>query len=482
MRIIDLQRRLREVGRIRIGEQVATSGGRSRPAKLEVFRLTSRDQAVIVAAAEHFGGTPEPWDDAPDGRQWQVKTTATEMVVVVPPGDMAFSQAYEQWTAGGCKVRCDGRWDHQGDKACHCDPEQRACAIHTRLSVMLPDLPGLGVWRLDTSGYYAAVELGGVVDLAAGFAERGQMLPARLRLEQRSVKRLKPDGKPETRRFAVPVLDLDVHPLALAGGTPVGITDGTQAAPSFTPVPPDLAIAPTASVADQVKSLGAGEEKPKRRNAATPIPATGARPRTAAEAADDDLAPPAMPKKASPAKKAAPTTPPPAPAATDAPATLVESLALVGLTAPKGLRRARELAGEHGHPLPMAIEEVTGDVLDLLVADLGLTRPAGGGEDHRVRRLGKMWAMVAEAWPDEDQQSRDARRKGLIAFVGDGATSSKALDEGGWRDLFDSLELIVNGSHELHLTSNGDWDLRPKRATPPRPPAKKAAAPHRATA
>ncbi len=46
-RIIDLQRRLREVGRIRIGEKVATSNGRSRPSKLSTFRFTSRDRQVI---------------------------------------------------------------------------------------------------------------------------------------------------------------------------------------------------------------------------------------------------------------------------------------------------------------------------------------------------------------------------------------------------------------------------------------------------
>jgi hypothetical protein len=294
MRILDLQRRLREVGRIRIGEQVATSNGRSRPAKLEVFRFTSRDQAVISAAADKFGGTVEPWE-SPDGQQWQVKTTANELPVVVPPGDMAFSQAYEQWTAGGCRVRCDGRWDHVGDKACHCDPENRSCAIHTRLSVMVPDLPGLGVWRLDTSGYYAAVELGGVVDLAAGFAEAGRLIPARLRLEQRSVKRIKPDGKTETRRFAVPVLDLDVHPMQLAGGTPVAI--GSGGGPGFEPVPVDLQLAPVAAVADQVKGLGDGTTPAKRRrNAATPIPATGAKPRTAAEAEGaGEVGPPVLP-------------------------------------------------------------------------------------------------------------------------------------------------------------------------------------------
>ena len=79
---------------------------------------------------------------------------------------------------------------------------------------------------------------------------------------------------------------------------------------------------------------------------------------------------------------------------------------------------------------------------------------------HRNR---KMWALVADAWPDEDQQSRDNRRKGLIAFIADGDTSSKDLDEGGWRDLFDSLELIKVGSNELHLDRNGAWKFQPKR-------------------
>jgi hypothetical protein len=164
---------------------------------------------------------------------------------------------------------------------------------------------------------------------------------------------------------------------------------------------------------------------------------------------------------------------PAAPAATDEdivdaevvddepPATLVESLALVGLTAAKGLRRARELAGEHDHPLPMAIEEVSDEVLDLLVADLGLTRPAGGGEDHRDRRLGKMWAMVAEAWPGEDEATLDGRRKGLISVVTNGRTSSsKAMEPAEWDDLFEALEQIADGSMELFQRSSGEHEMR----------------------
>lgn len=462
MRILDLQRRLREVGRIRIGEQVATSNGKSRPSKLTVFRLTSRDETVIRAAAERFGGNVEPWD-APDGPQWQVKTTATEMPAVVPPGDMAFSQAYEQWTAGGCRVRCDGHWDHQGDKACHCNPEARDCAIHTRLSVMLPDLPGLGVWRLDTSGYYAAVELGGVVDLAAGYAERGQMLPARLRLEQRSVKRIKPDGKTETRKFVVPVLDLDVHPMTLAGGTPAGeLGTGTPApggAPSFAPVPATLATPPVATVADQVKGLTEGEPAPRRRNAAAPIPSTGTKPRTAAEAAGQQVTPPVIPPRQGAPSPAAPA--PKADPSTETAGTLTEALAAAGITPAKALRRARELAGDHGHPLPMAIDEVTGDVLDLLVDDLGITAPSEPGEKSTAdKRRGKMHARCAEVWPG-DKTTTEKNRKALIGVVTGGRSdSSNELEPAEWDDLFVALDDIEAGTMELFRRSNGDYELR----------------------
>lgn len=284
MPIIELQRRLREIGRIRIGEQVPTSNGKTRPAKLDVFRLTSKDRHVVDIAAQQFGGSVEAWE-SPDGDAWQVKTRAKELTVIVPPQDMAFSQWYELWSAGGCQRRCDGQTEYLGERDCVCDPDQRECAIHSRLSVILPDLPGLGVWRLDTSGYYAAVELGGVVEIAAAYAAHGQMLPARLRLEQRSVKRPGRDGKPETRRFAVPTLDLDVNPMALASGGGAVPAIGAGASAAFDPVPVDaLPAAPVASVADQVSSVNDPAAKQARKNAAAPIPSTGLAPRTAQQA------------------------------------------------------------------------------------------------------------------------------------------------------------------------------------------------------
>lgn len=290
--IIDLQRRLAEVGRIRIGQQVASSNGKSRPAKLTTFRLTSADRTRIGHAARLYGGQPGEWE-APSGKQWEVITEADALSVIVPPGDMAFSQHYELWSGGGCQRRCDGRSESISDGPCLCDPDKRECKIHTRLSVMLRDLPGLGVWRIDTSGYYAALELQGAVEVVQMAAGAGQMLPAKLRLEQRMVKR---QGE-QVKRFAVPVLDIEVSPAQLLGGGAIGIdgTPGTMAieaprqravdgASPLTPVPESLPEAPVASIADQASAVR------ESRRRAQPIPSTGIKPRTAKQANEGGLA------------------------------------------------------------------------------------------------------------------------------------------------------------------------------------------------
>lgn len=292
--IIDLQRRLAEIGRIRIGQQVAAGNGKARPAKLATFRLTSADRVRIDHAAALYGGQPQQWQ-APAGPQWELITKTADLDVIVPPSDMAFSQHYELWSKGGCQRRCDGRTEAITEGPCLCDPVARECDIHTRLSVLLRDLPGLGVWRIDTSGYYAAVELQGAVEVIQLAAGRGQMLPARLRLEQRQVKRIV-DGKPQTRNFAVPVLDVEVSPGQLvATSTPRPQIAAEPSAPQvdgvarLTPVPAELPSGPARSVAEQAALVDA-DPPPRRRNGAQPIPETGLRPRTAAEAAADESA------------------------------------------------------------------------------------------------------------------------------------------------------------------------------------------------
>jgi len=291
MAIINMQRRLAEVGRIRIGQQIPTKSGKTRPAKLDRFRLTSRDRRKIEAAAAIFGGEAQPWNNPGGDNEFEVVTETAELAVIVPPGAMAFDQWFELWSGGGCLRRCDGQREIIGDQPCQCDPDpqQRECSPHTRINVMLADLQGIGVWRLDTQGWNAAQELSAAIEICQAASAHGNMLPARLRLEQRQRKQ---PGK-QTRKFAVPVLDLDVsfagavQAARLPVGGDIGLDnpsdnpgpDSDRAeleAPTFTPVAENkqLPEAPApAPVAEQV------QVKPRRRKrSGPPLKTTGLEP------------------------------------------------------------------------------------------------------------------------------------------------------------------------------------------------------------
>ena len=258
MTIIGLQRRLVEVGRIRMGEK-AESG---RPVRLETWKLTSRDQVRLKAAANAFGGEVREWKDHPG--QYELHTAVDALPILLMPGQ-AISQHYELWSGGGCKRRCDGQTEQLSDGACLCDPEQRECKPHTRLNVLLPDVAGVGAWRLDTTGYYAAVELTGTVDLLEVATSRGVLLPARLRIDQRSVLR---DG--QTRRFPVPTLDIDIRPLEMHAITQ-GVVPGevAQIPEAYTPV---AALSGSVSVQEGLAAADAQvEQKTRTARSAAPI-------------------------------------------------------------------------------------------------------------------------------------------------------------------------------------------------------------------
>lgn len=211
--ILGLQQQQTEVGRIRLGVKVATGNGGSRPAKIDTLRFTSPRRDLIEKVAELYGGKVEPWQPLKGNSQWQVITTSTEVPVMVPPQDPAQSQWLEMWSKGGCLRRCDGKTERISNNPCMCDPDpqERDCKMHTRIRVLLEEVPGIGVWRVDTGSFYAAVELPSVAKI---LAEANGLIPGKLILDQRTVTR---GGK--TFNFAVPVLDIaEFTPAELLSG------------------------------------------------------------------------------------------------------------------------------------------------------------------------------------------------------------------------------------------------------------------------
>lgn len=205
MSVLDLQKRARRLGEIRLGDTV-TKDGKTRPVALETFRLTSINRHYLERAAELWGGSVIGWEPRPGASpKWQVVTNATELPVFVPPQDPDGVTWYEHWGQGGMQRRCDGEniVGREGTLPCVCDPSNRQCSLVTRLQVMLPDLPDVGVWLLSSTGYFAATELSMPIKIVMDqMAETGTLPQATLAIEPREIKR---QGEP-TKKFVVPVL------------------------------------------------------------------------------------------------------------------------------------------------------------------------------------------------------------------------------------------------------------------------------------
>lgn len=60
------------------------------------------------------------------------------------------------------------------------------CAATSRLNVVLPDMPDMGVWRVETHSWYAANELAGTVDMVLSGTGGKGLVPVTLRIEPRT--------------------------------------------------------------------------------------------------------------------------------------------------------------------------------------------------------------------------------------------------------------------------------------------------------
>lgn len=250
MPLLDIQRRYRELGRLRMGSKAQTSAGKEYPKKLTQWRLTSPSRELLDVAAHLYGGRVQLWEDSPgEGEHWELFTGADRLDVLIPPGE-PLTQHWELWSGGGVERRCNGRAQQTGEPcACPSDFELRgklaqegkACKATTRMSVVLPRVPDLGVWRVESHGMNAAVELPGTVELLHQALEHGVLIPAQLRIDQRTAKK---DG--QTRHFIVPVLEIPTVTMA-ALRSPEGVAGLNPAdVPALAGVPAgELPPAPT---------------------------------------------------------------------------------------------------------------------------------------------------------------------------------------------------------------------------------------------
>jgi hypothetical protein len=451
--ILDMQRSMTERGRIRLGYKA--TGTRkdgstyTRPAKSDTFLISSKDRGLIDQAATEFGAQVVEFDAG-----YRFDTGQRALDVVIPPAYMAFSQWYELWGNKVCHRRCDGLRETISDGDCQCDPDptKRECKTTTRLSVMLVDLPGFGLWRIESHGWYAATELFGGIEALAMLAP-DTLVRGRLVADHREVVRFDADGKPKTHKFVVPTLDLpDVRLrelIAPDGGVGVAINAPSRPA-GLTPVAPAALTETTGqSIAEQLATTA---ETPRRKNAAAVLPPTGLRPgqieagaapregsssggvpATAPEAARPEHAGTAevVPQQielggeeSSSGDRMPPSSPP-----TSEPVTLGDLLnRMEGKAAAtrKGrlLKVATEIAKEHTWPAPETVDKIDQRLLDAIAAELPAADPRA-----------KQRAWMHATW---GLNGGNEVRKDAISVLTSGRTdSSSDLTEAEWREFMD---------------------------------------------
>lgn len=222
------------MGRIRIGQKSA----KGYPQKLDRFRFTSHSQHLIEKIASLYGGEVQPWTPKPGApQQWEVISAAQRIPILVPPQPV--TQWLELWTGGGCVHRCDGVTEVISGEPCDLGPEHEQAKPTTRLNVVLRDVEGIGVFRLESHGWNAATELPHVAEF---LAQAGGYVDGWLGLEERVTV-----SNGETKRFVVPIIDIDITPAQLLAshGRQVGQVEAQQrqaleAAPDSKPNEADM--------------------------------------------------------------------------------------------------------------------------------------------------------------------------------------------------------------------------------------------------
>ncbi|MEU2402767.1 hypothetical protein ABZ609_00275 [Streptomyces rubiginosohelvolus] len=285
-RIRTAQKQARELGRLRTGYSIPSDDPkkRARPVKSTTWVLSSHAEHYVTAAAEAWGGEVERWQPQGNGApQFRVITKAEQLDAILPPGD-PLSQANEMWNKGGCARRCDGQTEQISRHPCLCLAEHgpewhllrqdlrtkdKVCAPTSRLNVVLPDMPDVGVWRVETHSFYAANELAGTVDMVLSGTGGKGLVPVTLRIEPRT---RVAGGK--TKHFPVVVVEIRgvTTRQALTGPLPTAValdpTGARGVAAIEAPRPDYVALAEGALTSDDVRdtwrqAAAAGHVHPK---------------------------------------------------------------------------------------------------------------------------------------------------------------------------------------------------------------------------
>lgn len=202
-------RRLPRLGKIRLGIKTTNASGAEYPKAVDYFVVNEDDSTPAHAAAAFH-------------QVYADKPRSVDVMFPVADRDIYFSQWYKAYGSGTGKI-CQGdgqiatKVDTQTGEMIEigCDPDEcplyakKHCRRQASLQFLLPKVPGLGVWQLDTTSFHSIVNLNSALDFITAVAGRAHMIPLQLIVRPQEVA---PDGK----KKVVYVLDLRMDQVRLS--------------------------------------------------------------------------------------------------------------------------------------------------------------------------------------------------------------------------------------------------------------------------
>ena len=196
-------RRLPRIGKIRLGIKVEGNEGVSYPRAVDYFVCPPEVQAVFGEKPKEIRIMFPVEDENLFAQQWYRAYRRTRGLVCRGDGEVA-DASYDKST--GALATKDTKEVVRREALCpgsECPEfQRRACRRVMNLQFLLPEVPGLGVWQLDTSSINSILNINGAVEMVRGVCGRVRMIPLTL-----SVK-MELHGPPGGQQLPVPVLHL----------------------------------------------------------------------------------------------------------------------------------------------------------------------------------------------------------------------------------------------------------------------------------
>jgi len=201
------RRRLPRLGKIHLGIKVKTD----HPCKCKANSHDKRPLATCrICEGTGFVFRPKETEYfvCPPEVQALYGEKPTELPIMFPVEneEIFFQQFYKRYGFGVLKCIGDGKdartWDEEkgGFRTipCPCEAlEKRKCSILASLQFLLPDLPGAGVWQINTGSKNSVIDINSGIEYVRSMCGRIKMIPLILKREPRVIQRTE-NGKAKT--------------------------------------------------------------------------------------------------------------------------------------------------------------------------------------------------------------------------------------------------------------------------------------------